>query len=115
MTNQEYYDLFSEAIQNKKIIRYENSTSRDDYSIYAIRKTPEGYVFFCLLETFFRKAENREGWKTGSLSSYPEFHSIKGAARETLQLTSETFTPRKNFEEKLPVLGYDESQWVVVQ
>lgn len=114
MTNEEYFSLFSEAMNTKKIIRYENSNSRDDYYIYAIRETPEGYVFFCLMETFFKAGDNKEGWKNGSLSSYLEFRSIRGATLSTLILTNEIFTPRGNFKEKLPVIAQSESAWLTV-
>jgi hypothetical protein len=114
MTNEEYFSLFSEAMNKKKIIRYENSNSRDDYYIYAIRETPDGYVFFCLMETFFKAGGNDEGWKTGSLSSYHEFRSIRGAAHSSLILTDEIFTPRSNYKEKLPVLAQQEMPWLTV-
>ncbi|GLU53688.1 hypothetical protein [Dyadobacter frigoris] len=114
MTNQEYFSLFSEAMNNKKIIRYENSNSRDDYYAYAIRETPEGYIFFCLMETFFKAGENKEGWKTGSLSSYHEFRSVRGVTLSSLNLTNEIFTPRSNYKEKLPVLAQNESSWLTV-
>lgn len=114
MTNEEYFSLFSEAMNNKKVIRYENSNSRDDYYIYAIRQTPQGFVFFCLMETFFKAGDNKEGWKTGSLSSYHEFRSIKGAELSSLTLTNEIFTPRSNYKEKLPVIAQEESFWSTV-
>ncbi|MCF0058540.1 hypothetical protein [Dyadobacter sp. CY356] len=114
MTNEEYYGLFSEAMNKKKIIRYENSSSRDDYYIYAIRETPEGYVFFCLMETFFKAGDNHEGWKTGSLSSYHEFRSIRGATFSSLILTDEIFTPKSNYKEKIPVLAHKEALWLTV-
>lgn len=114
MTNEEYFSLFSEAMSKKKIIRYENSNSRDDYYIYAIRQTPEGYVFFCLMETFFKAGENNDGWKTGSLSSYHEFRSVRGATLSFLKLTDDHFTPRSNYKENLPVLAPDESAWITV-
>ncbi|MEO6684377.1 MAG: hypothetical protein ABIN24_00365 [Dyadobacter sp.] len=114
MTNEEYFSLFSEAMNKKKIIRYENSNSRDDYYIYAIRETPEGYVFFCLMETFFKAADNQEGWKTGSLSSYHEFRLVRGATISSLNLTNEIFAPRSNYKEKLPVIAQEEKAWLTV-
>lgn len=114
MTNEEYFSLFSEAMNKKKIIRYENSSSRDDYYTYAIRDTPEGYVFFCLMETFFKAGDNKEGWKTGSLSSYHEFRSVRGATPSSLILTKETFTPRSSYKENLPVAAHNKSIWLTV-
>ena len=114
MTNEEYFSLFSEAMNMKKVIRYENSNSRDDYYTYAIRQTPEGYVFFCLMETFFKAGDNKKGWKTGSLSSYHEFRSIKGATLSSLKLTSEIFIPRSNYKDNIPVIAQGESSWSTV-
>lgn len=106
MTNQEYFNLFSESLNTRKIIRYENENSRDDYHTYAIRESPEGYVFYCLIETFFRTGMNANTWKTGSLSSFHELSSVKGATAETLYLTSETFFPRQDYKEKLSEPGW---------
>ncbi|WP_159473432.1 hypothetical protein [Dyadobacter sp. 3J3] len=114
MTNEEYFSLLSEAMKKKKVIRYENSSSRDDYYTYAIRETSEGYVFFCLMETFFKAGDNKEGWKTGSLSSYHEFKVIRGATLSSLILTNEIFIPRNNYKEKLPLLAQQESTWFTV-
>jgi len=114
MTNQEYFSLFSESMNKKKIIRYENSSNRDDYQTYAIRETPEGYVFFCLVETFFRTGLNENTWKTGSLSSFHELTVVKGASIRSLYLTDENFIPRKNYKERLPVLAPSESGWQTV-
>ena len=105
MTNEEYFSLFSEAMNKKKIIRYENSNSRDDYYIYAIRETPDGYVFLLFNGNVFQSGGNDEGWKNGSLSSYLEFRSIRGAALSSLILTNEIFHPRSNYKEKLPVIA----------
>jgi hypothetical protein len=114
MTNQECFNLFSEAIKKKRIVRYENSNSRDDYSILALRKTPDGYVFFCFVQTFFRSGHNADTWKTGFLSSYHEFSLIKGAAVETLRLTDESFSPAEDYKNKLPFLGFGESNWETI-
>jgi len=114
MTNQEYFSLFSEAMNKKKIIRYENSKSRDDYQVHALRETPEGYVFFCLVETFFRNEMDRVSWKTGSLSSFHELQIVKGATTDTLRLTNENYIPRKNYREKLPVVAPEEASWQLV-
>jgi len=113
MTVQEMYALFSKAMNEKRIIRYDNNTSRDDYHTYAIRKTQSGYLFFCLLETFF-KTTNNSGWLPGSLKSYHEFAAVKGATTQTLYLTSEQYTPVKNFNEKLPKLITGEESWITV-
>ena len=114
MTNQEYFSLFSESMNKKKIIRYENSSNRDDYHIYAIRETQEGYVFYCLVETFFRTGLNENTWKTGSLSSFHELTFVKGASTSSLYLTDETFTPRQGYKERLPLLAPSESGWKTV-
>jgi len=114
MTNQEYFSLFSEAMKKKKIIRFENSNNRDDYQTYAIRETREGCVFFCLIETFFKSETNQNTWETGSLSSFHEFHAVKGAETDTLVLTDKTYVPREGYHEKLPILASEESAWVTV-
>jgi hypothetical protein len=114
MTNQECFNLFSEAIKKKRIVRYENSNNRDDYFIHAIRETPDEYVFFCLIKTFFRSGHNTDTWKTGFLSSYHEFSLIKGAATDTLYLTNESFSPAADYKDKLPVLGFGESKWKTI-
>jgi hypothetical protein len=114
MTNQEYFNLFSEAIKKKRIVRYENISSRDDYYIHAIRETPEGYVFFCLVKTFFRSGHNTNTWKTGFLASYHEFSLIKGVSIDTLHLTDESFSPALDYKNKLPVLGLEESKWKTI-
>jgi len=114
MTNQEYFSLFSEAMNKKKIIRYENSTSRDDYQVHALRETPDGYVFFCLIETFFRNEMDHTSWKAGSLSSFHELQIVKGATADTFYLTNENYIPRENYKERLPVLSPQEANWKLV-
>ena len=114
MTAQEYYDLFSKAMMERKIVRYENSTSRDDYHTYAIRETQFGYIFFCLLETFFRTGENLDSWINGSLKTFHQFTSVRGAARETLKITNEHFTPMANYKGKLPVIETGALKWITI-
>lgn len=111
MTAQEYYALFSRAMLEKKIVRYENSTSRDDYHTYAIRETPQGFIFFCLLETFFRTHKNLDSWFAGSLKSFHEFQFVQGATKETLHLTGQHYTLPTDYKEKFPPLEAADSNW----
>jgi adenosine/AMP kinase len=103
MTEQAYFELFSEAMKTKRIIRYENDTSRDDYHTYAIRETSAGHVFFCLLETFFRRDKNTDSWIPGSLKAYHEFGHIAGATSASLVLTNEHFDLLPDYRDRLPV------------
>ena len=114
MTNQEHYALFSSALKNKKIVRYENSLSRDDYAVYAIRKMPEGHMFFCRVETFFRSGPYSGQWQEGSLSSFHEFYLIKGAESGSLQLTDNSFVPIPDYKNMLPVLEAADLPWQTV-
>ena len=114
MTGQEYYSLFSEAMKKRRIIRYENETSRDDYHTYAIRETPFGYVFFCLLETFFRTGKGLDSWIKGSLVSYHELQNVQGADINSLIITNEIYVPRFNYNQMLPVLKEGEPVWITV-
>ncbi|TLV02690.1 hypothetical protein [Dyadobacter luticola] len=114
MTGQEYFALFSEAMRTKRIIRYENETSRDDYHTYGIRETPMGYMFFCLLETFFRRGRNADSWIPGSLTSYHEFDEVQGATTSTLILTDKKFEPIQGYREKLPGLVNGSHGWITV-
>lgn len=114
MTAQECYTLFHKAMMEKRIIRYENETSRDDYHTYAIRETPMGYMFFCLLETFFRTGKNLDSWIAGSLKSFHDFHTVQGATIESLQLTNEHFVPVSDYKERLPKIVIGGAAWVTV-
>ena len=114
MTAQECHALFQKAMNEKRIVRYENETSRDDYHTYAIRETPMGYMFFCLLETFFRTGKNLDSWMKGSLKSFHDFHSVKGATIESLQLTNEHFVPVSDYKARLPRIGITDSAWITV-
>jgi len=111
MTNQEYFGLFSVSMNKKKIIRYENENSRDDYHVYAYRYTPDGFIFFCRIETFFRTAPNENSWKTGSLSSFHELSFVQGATSDTFYLTNETFRPAEFIQYPL-ISGPEESAWI---
>ena len=115
MTGQEYYALFSKAMNEKRIIRYENETSRDDYHTYAIRETSMGYMFFCLLETFFRTGKNLDQWIEGSLKSFHEFRIVKGAGRETLYLTEENYNVDLNYKKNLPAILPGETSWITIE
>jgi hypothetical protein len=85
----------------KRIIRYENETSRDDYHTYGIRESQEGYQFFCLLETFFRRAKNSDSFIPGSITSYHVFGQILGITKSSLILTTELFIPRPDYKIRL--------------
>jgi hypothetical protein len=111
MTTEEYFALFSKAMREKRIIRYENSGSRDEYHTYAIRETPMGYIFFCLLETYFKTGINLNEWLTGSLRSFHEFSMVRGATVESLCLTDDFFEPVVNYREMLPALESGENGW----
>lgn len=113
MTGQAYFELFSKAMRTKRIIRYDNEASRDHYHTYAIRETPTGYLFFCLLETFFRREKNADIWIPGSLTSYHEFGTIQGAEESSLILTTEIYYPRPDYKKRLPISdGFGE--WITV-
>jgi len=114
MTAQECYALFHTAMIEKRVVRYENDTSRDEYHTYAIRETPMGHMFFCLLETFFRTGKNLDTWINGSLKSFHDFHSVQGATVESLQLTNEHFVPVPDYRDRLPKVVIGESPWVTV-
>ena len=114
MTTQAYYELFSKAMKERKIVRYENSTSRDDYHTYAIRETGFGHIFFCLLETFFRTGKDMDSWINGSLKTFHQFHTVKGATAETLCLIDDHFVPVANYKENLPAIEVGEKNWITV-
>jgi len=114
MTTQAYYELFSKAMKERKIVRYENSTSRDDYHTYAIRETSFGYIFFCLLETFFRTGKNKDNWIDGSLKTFHQFHIVKGATAETLRLIDDHFAPVVNYKANLPAIEIGEKNWITI-
>ncbi|TDE15404.1 hypothetical protein [Dyadobacter psychrotolerans] len=114
MTGQEHYALFSKAMNENRIVRYENETSRDDYHTYAIRETAMGYMFFCLLETFFRTGKNLDSWIAGSLRSFHEFRIVKGASIDTLYLTEENYQINPNYKKNLPVILPGESNWITI-
>ena len=114
MTGQEYFALFSDAMRGKRIIRYENETSRDDYHTYAIRNSSEGYQFFCLLETFFRRAKNSDSWIPGSITSYHTFSQIQGITQSSLILTYELFTPMPDYKIRLASKSGLLDNWITV-
>lgn len=113
MTNQECEVLFLKAMEEKRIVCYENRGSKDHYHIHAYRRAEGRVIFFCLIETFFQ-APNDTKWLEGSIRSFHEFSEILGATAETLLMTEENFLIEEGFESQLPVLSAGEKPWIKV-
>ncbi|HEV7379182.1 MAG TPA: hypothetical protein VGN64_05270 [Dyadobacter sp.] len=111
MTNYECEILFLQAMNEKRIVCFENKGSKDHYHIHAYRRDKDSITFFGLVETFFRSPENT-GWLKGSIRSFHEFSEILGATSETLILTEQQSSIMDGFESQLPLLSGEVSEWI---
>jgi hypothetical protein len=113
MTNYECESLFLSAMDERRIVCYKNQGSKDHYQIHAWRKTKEGVVFFCFVETFFL-AVGQEKWLQGSIRSFHEFTQVLGATPNTLKITDEHFTIQEDYRTRLPAVPIGEDFWTTI-
>lgn len=113
MTNYEYEILFLKAMDEKRIVCYENRSSKDHYHIHAYRRKGEKVIFFCMVETFFLAPDNSR-WLEGSIRSFHEFSEILGATSETLAITEINFRIEDGYKTRLPLLSAIDPGWTTV-
>jgi hypothetical protein len=113
MTNYGCESLFLTAMDEKRIVCYENRGSKDHYHIHAYRRTGDSVRFFCLVESFFRSQDDSR-WLEGSIRAFHEFSEVLGATVASLVLTDESFEVETDYRLQLPILSEADEKWITV-